>query len=124
MSPWGVFAHFLFGLATMIFGLILRFDREGRHRSHYAQYYDKRWAFHFRNRAFGLIPYGMVAILWAIALAVNELAGQWLFVATALGILGLLVGFIGLVVTYRPPDWLKPQWLREEERRGEWQQQT
>ncbi len=105
----------------MIFGLAVRFDRTGRHRSNFDRYFDKSWPFHYRNRAFGLIPYSIGVALLCTAFLVGEPGGRRFFVATVVGLLGLLCVPIGIVLTYRPPDWLKPQWLREEERRRQMQ---
>ena len=106
---------FLMGLGGVIYGLAIRFDQQGRFRSNFDRYFDKSWTFHYRNRAFGLIPYGMTFILWGIAFTVAGLGDPWQGITTVLIILGFLVGIAGIILTYRPPDWLKPEWLREEE---------
>ncbi len=118
MSAWPVLLMFLMGLGMVVHGLVIRFDREGRHRAHFDRYFDKSWPFYYRNRAFVLIPGGITFLLWGIGSVFAEVSdGQWLLVEAALVILGLLAVPIAIVLQYRPPDWLKPAWLREEERR-------
>ncbi len=105
------------GFSGMIYGLVIRSDREGRHSSNFGRYFDKSWPFHVRNRAFGIIPTSIMCLLWGVASVIAEFGGPWLLVGGALGMLGLLIGLVGIALQYRPPDWLKSEWLREEERR-------
>ncbi len=42
--------------------------------------------------------------------------GQWADTGGGLALLAFVLFGITLVLVHYPPDWLKPQWLREEER--------
>ena len=69
--------------------------------------------FFLRNVHFALIPYGLVFAMWIALFALAEL-GQDL-VGAAIGYGSFLVAAIGIFFTARPPNFLKPPWLRERE---------
>ncbi len=114
---WEYIGGLLLGITALIMGVTIRLDRGGRYRSLFAQYYDHSWVWYVRNRAFGLIPTGIGFILVFISIALGNLEKpQYAALGLAAFMLGLLSCLIAVRVTYNPPDWLKPAWLREEER--------
>ncbi len=116
---WEYTGGLLLGIVALIMGVAIRLDRHGRYKSVSAQYYDHSWVWYVRNRAFGLIPAGIGFILIFISFALdNSEEPQYAALGIAVGMLGLLSWLIAVRVTYKPPDWLKPRWLREEERAG------
>lgn len=106
-------------LGALSIGMSIAF-RGGRVRRLAFAYWDSTMPWYIRNVAFGLAPGGVVILVMltaGLAASSNTLvgAGVSIALAIALGPMFLLV----ILWARRPPDFLKPDWLREEEgRRG------
>jgi hypothetical protein len=95
---WGIAAGILF--------------RMGRLRGMARYYGDPVFPYFARNVAFSQIPGGIMFLLWAAA---GLLWSRSEPVAVGLFLVGLLSGVVSWLMTLDPPEWLKPQWMREGE---------
>jgi hypothetical protein len=98
------------GLVVVTMGLLFRF---GRLRG-MGRYYDNAifptWT---RNVGLGMIPIGLVFLCWSVTGFLAESAPG---VAEAAALASLLLMAVSMWVTYRPPAWIKPAWMRKGER--------
>lgn len=87
--------------------------RLGRLRGVFRYYGDEVMPFYARNAWVAVLPCGVGLLCWgagSLVYADGSMLGIRLFV---LGF-ALLVGAV--VLTYRPPEWAKPSWLRKLDR--------
>ena len=109
-TRWETYAALAFAVGGVALGVAFR---RGRARG-MARWYTRRdLPFYVRNIAFGMIPYALVFGSW---FALFALAHAGLDVAAAIVGYGSFVFFaIGLWWTIRPPEFLKPDWMRANE---------
>lgn len=93
--------------------------RRGRLRRMAQGYFDRTQPAYVRNLPFFLYPGGLLFGLSAIVMTVAPMGGMWAEVVTAVAVFGVM-GSIVLTMVWvsRPPEFLKPQWLREREAQG------
>ena len=106
------FFVFLIGAGYLVFGALVRSGRLGRGSTWYRTYRDRNIPAYMRNSPFALVPFGAGAVLVAASL---PLLGRADDVAVAMIALAFVSFAGGTVVAFRPPVWMKPRWLREEE---------
>lgn len=89
----------------------------GRWRSWYEQYRIASSSWYLRNMAFAYLPVGVSLVIFGIAASMSESSDGMLRVLS-LGPFVLAFGafVLSVLVLYRPPPWLKPEWLRMIER--------
>ena len=111
-----------FGAGGVVIGVLVRV---GVMRAWRRQYYDDRLWRMQRNGVFGLIPAGLAFMLAGamILLVPDDLDDPTPRLATALLVLGLglltvVLFFVSFWFWLRPPEWIKPLWLRQEQSRG------
>jgi hypothetical protein len=104
---WWTGAMLAFGAACLVLGFRVR---AGSSRTFYGIYRTNAWQ---RNAAFALIPAG----IWLIAAAGAIVSGR-ADIGIAVGLL-TAIAFLGLIVSvvwiFRPPEFMKPRWLRQVE---------
>lgn len=94
--------------------------RAGRLRYLARYYWAEKMPFYARNHPFAFGPFGLGAICMGVALVAttsSDGSRDALLSLTLPGFFGFLL--LGLFWAWRPPEFLKPTWLRHEEaRRG------
>jgi hypothetical protein len=102
------------GALGVLVGLAFRL---GRGRSAARWYFDEESPWYIRNLIFGTLPFGGFFLFgWAAAMLLQD---GTLWVGWAVLSAGLVCALVAVLFMYRPPDMMKPRWLRdEEERRG------
>lgn len=103
----------LIGLLSI--GMAIAF-RRGRARRLAFAYWDATMPWYIRNAVFGFAPTGLVLLASAVivlAVGAGSLTGAFVALPFMLSLGPLLL----LVILWarRPPDFLKPEWLRREE---------
>src|SRR4051812_17948381 len=94
------------GIAT---GVLFRI---GRLRGMARYYGDPLFPFYVRNGAFAMIPCGVAFLLLFVGglfVPKAESLALVLFLGMPLSVL------LAILLTYAPPKWLKPQWMRDGE---------
>ena len=107
LDSWEPYGALLFGLGGIAMGVLFRLG----YLRKMARWYHKRHVpFYVRNLPFTLIPYGLLFLAWfgVIALADADLEKA----AGYLAVGSLLFFLLGIAFSLRPPEFLKPQWLR------------
>jgi hypothetical protein len=107
LESWEPYGALVFGLGGVAMGILFRLG----HLRTMARWYHKRHLpFYVRNLPFTTIPYGLMflAAFSAFALADGglELAAGYVAVSSLLFVL------LGIGFSVRPPEFLKPTWLR------------
>ncbi len=99
-----------FGALAILFGILVR---AGKSRAFYPLYRTGAppWV---RNRAFGLLPGGVGFIAGGISIVLSD-GGHHRVAAALVGLLFLPSLILAFVWMFRPPEFIKPQWLRDVE---------
>ena len=101
------------GVMLIVLGLLIR---AGRMRVALALYEYEALPDYTRNGAFTLVPIGVTCLLGAAAAELANKDPEWV------GVVATLLFVVALVITiwwtFRPPEWMKPAWLREYEASG------
>ena len=105
------------GIFFVIAGVLTRLGRLRRGVTFWDQHPDL--PAYWRNTPYGLIPSGIGLILMSLGLLVPSWDPQLDGVDVLLGLVGLLCLFVALAIQVDPPDDLKPEWRRREERERE-----
>jgi hypothetical protein len=98
------------GIAITAFGIAFRL---GRFRGAARYYGDSIMPFYARNAPFALVPSGLLCLCWFAAGVAIHLDRD--SIGTGLLALGLIFAPIAVLMTYSPPSWIKPTWLRSAE---------
>ena len=121
MPYWDVILILLAGLFCSIIGLLVRFGPPDISKRIYNRFY-RRGSPNARQSSipppYASLPIGIVALLMVASLIFLEKGGRWADVGVVLAILWLVGAVPAVVMMHHPPSWLKPRWLREEERRA------
>ncbi len=113
-DEWQSIAMLGLGLVQFVFGLLVRL---GYWRVGWVENYrDREVWLHWRNGAFASLPAGAGWLSLFISIGLFELGRNWHGMGEALLSVGIALMLSAVVVVLRPPQWLKPAWLREEER--------
>lgn len=124
-EPWEAYlaAAVLTGFAGLaLWGAIQ--VRRGAWRHVLAWYWDPTYPWYMRNAGLIYVPTGMACALlaaggWLAPTALESESPVLIFSVIGLGGLAFLAIIATVLVWRRPPEFLKPDWLREEEaRRG------
>ena len=102
---------------TLGAGILVRLGYLGRDKPWYTRYRNPDEVFYLRNGTFAIIPAAVTVLLAAASVLLFRAGGRWADFGEALLLLSLLGIVFTIGVTVRPPSWLKPKWLQEEERR-------
>jgi hypothetical protein len=100
---------FLIGMAAIVLGIFVRI---GRLRRWEKMYMDPDAPIWLRNGPLVAIPFGAFsvgAVLSGVLLGADE---PWRTVGIAALVLTLLLGVGAMAMLARPPEWLKPRWMR------------
>lgn len=103
---------FAMGIAGLVFGISIRF---GITRYWIRWYEDEHLPFYARNLAFIQVPVGVAFLLVGFSFIAFEAHGDVRLLAPAFISCSCIMGLLALRISYRPPRWVKPQWLRERE---------
>jgi hypothetical protein len=115
MSVEEAIPFFLFGALSFAVGLAFRL---GRRRGAARWYFDEESPWYIRNFVFAVLPSSAFWILVGAALIMFDRVPEWMAWSTVAA--GSVCALVAFVVMYRPPEMMKPRWLRDEEaRRGE-----
>jgi len=115
--PWWAWAGFLgftaLGLAEH--ALV----KSGRFRAPLRWYFDQRQPFFVRNLPFGALPFGLMFACWTVMAIVSRFQGQlWAdLLVLPIGLFSFVLFGWGIKRQLRPPDSVKPEWLKAEEAR-------
>jgi hypothetical protein len=116
--PWESWASLVFGLIFLFFGIGIRL---GRLRAWTKLYRARGLPSYWRNGALALIP-GGVFFIAAGALGLMRAADlssrAWLPLIALCVVLTLGSMALAVWVLWRPPAWLKPRWLRDDDYRA------
>lgn len=102
----------LMGLVTLLVGVAFRL---GRRRGGARWYFDERSPWYIRHYPFALIPGGAFWLVMWVAVVMFDRVPEWM--AWAAVTAGFCCALVAFVFMYRPPTFMKPRWLREEERK-------
>ncbi len=117
MLRWDSLVMGLAGIGCLVLGGYLRFGPPSkRRRAVYHRYRNLNAPRYIRNSLLVLIPLGIVGLLFAASAALLAIGGRWTDAGLLLGLLSFAGFLITVVLAHYPPTWLKPRWLREEER--------
>ena len=117
MPLWEGMVLLIGGVVSLITGLYLRFAPPStRVRRTYRVYHNMNAPRYIRNSHLVLIPLGVAGSLFGIGAMLIAGGGRWGNVGGVLALVAFLVFLTALVLVHYPPAWLKPAWLREEER--------
>jgi hypothetical protein len=114
VNQWQFIAILLMGMWLLTLGVWMRLGWNRRWR---AAYFGDTYPRYLRNGFFALIPGGLFMVLIATSVVLSPVTpgNERSFLATTLGLLGLLSMVVAAWFMIRPPEWTKPRWLREEE---------
>ena len=104
-----------FGLVFFVQGIRIR---AGISRGWQRLYWNRNLPVYYRNASLTFLPISLLIVVALVGVALDSVGlvpwGAWVTLLA-------LVGFITIVpyFMFRPPTWLKPKWLREEEARIE-----
>ncbi len=119
---WETVGLGLLGVIALIVGVVFRFGPPDASRAvydRYRRYRNPNLPLYVRNMVLVSLPLGVVGLLMVAAI-VFLAAGGWGIITGAVLTVLFIVGFVVVVVlAHAPPAWLKPDWLREEERTGQ-----
>ena len=111
-SEWESFVLLGMGAVGFLVGALFR---AGYMRRWATAYLNPSFPPHVRNGIFAMMPFGAVFLLWWVGIAIYESGGSP--VAATLPFLASVPALvIGLIFSVRPPVWMKPAWLRADER--------
>ena len=107
----------LMGFLSVFAGLLVR---TGKWRSWVRIYHNQYVPSYIRNSFLTLIPIGLTFILLVLGGLLMGFGLEQDHASLMIGgLVLLLVGVLGMMMTlvwlYRPPNWLKPPWLRKED---------
>jgi hypothetical protein len=108
---WEPIVGVAFGVGSIVLGIA---STRGSFRRSEPWYRDPEMPWFLRNGGFALIPFG-IAILALIAAAVTSDEKAVSAVCVVVFVVGLLGGLVFMI---RPPEWVKPDWVRREESTG------
>ena len=114
-TTWAeVLLSLLLGATFLVVGILVR---SGRNRRWVAHYRNPQLPTYLRNGALVAWPSGVAFLTLGVGAALTLLGDSiWLFLAAlTLMAVGFALVVVCLVWAYRPPNWLKPLWLRVEE---------
>jgi hypothetical protein len=102
----------IFGAVLVALGVLVRLGYlRARPSVRWAR--DPKLPHEMRNGVFALIPVGLFFLSGSVASLIGD---RWPVATGAIIVIGVLAMAFGLVTFYRPPEWMKPPWLREERR--------
>jgi hypothetical protein len=101
---------FLFGAAALFLGVLFR---SGRARGAVWYYRDKTYPLYVRNGAFSLIPCGVSLLVLSASVALFGIDNDR--AALLVGGVALISGLVAIAFVVRPPRFIKPRWLRDDE---------
>ncbi len=115
-SSWWVL---LLGVASVIVGVLFRLGYITRSPDHrfFRRYRNPRLPWWLRNEPIGAIPHGSAFIFLTLARLFAERGERWGRVATLCEAIAAAAFLAALRLLEHPPEWIKPDWWREEERR-------
>ena len=113
----------LLGLGSLAFGAVglwigIGF-RQGFHREKGRWYFDESMPAILRYGPLVSVPAGLFFVASGALIAVGtERGALWADVVIAIvAVIWFVAGSLSVIWSFRPPEWLKPEWLRDEERR-------
>ncbi len=104
------------GLGGIIMGVLFRLSRSSRRWEYFrAQYQDRDLWFFQRNTPLVLVPGGLFFLCGSLAAMLEpSISKRWYDILVLLSGVNLVLYF---VLAAWAPDWPKPRWLREEDRK-------
>ena len=110
----------LLGVASVIVGVLFRLGYIARRPDHqfFRRYRNPQLPWWRRHAPFGAIPLGSAFIFLVLAPLFAERGGRWAWVAILCEVSAAAAFLAALRVLEHPPEWSKPDWWREEERRA------
>jgi hypothetical protein len=112
LTTWEPYVALAFAFGGLYMGVQFR---RGKLRN-LARWYGRRdLPFYVRNLPFAVIPYALVFAAWFALFALAATGRIWPGVLVGYGSFMLFV--LALWWSLRPPEFLKPDWLRQTERR-------
>ena len=108
----------LLALINLAMGVRFRFGPPQRDGFLHRQTRNMDLPRYMRNTPLVLIPLSVTGLLLTVGAFCLGAGGRWADLGVAMGFL-FVAGLVAtIILAPYPPDWLKPAWLREEERRG------
>jgi hypothetical protein len=106
---WQPVAGVAGGIVLLLMGVL---SRTGAYRRWEPWYRNPNLPFYVRNLAFAMLPFGVCVLAFMIGALIGE--GNKGIAAAFVGI-AFLAFALGIAFMVKPPRWLKPDWIKNEE---------